>query len=311
MNSKKWMAIGWLLVTILPILYFALSMVILSGEMWAQPSGSFEKRFDTLVDYGIIVNGLCFLLTASYVIYLFATPYVPREKRLLWAVVLLLVNITAMPFFWYWYVWAPIKAPNSSKTESGRWRPNTVPVLLGLGIFSIIPILLLYVGYLQGHAYSYVADAFPASDANNYYNIDAGRVSITKQNHATETISLGEALQVSMSDSSIRFTSSGLTRPLYRSFEIPKTAVHSCSKQCGGSTDYILLLNQMDTQIRIENAKPLLDWCWDNHLPILASSQRREWLYNGVKLPQPDTLVRTLRDRAQFDHAAKQACLGY
>ncbi|NBB81475.1 MAG: hypothetical protein GVY36_18880 [Verrucomicrobia bacterium] len=172
MNFKKWMAIGWLLVTILPILFVPLTMVIVTGDMWGEPSDTFEKRFDTLAHYGVIINGLCLLLTASYIIYLFATPYVPREKRLLWIVVLLVVNLIAMPFFWYWYVWSPMNTKTSSEQDSGRQQPNTVPVLIGLGMVSIIPIVLLYTGYLQGHAYSDIADAFPVRDAGNYDDID-------------------------------------------------------------------------------------------------------------------------------------------
>ena len=311
MKVKKWRAVVWMLLTILPLIYFPLSMVMFTTSMWREPSDSFDKQFDTFFEYGLVLNGLILFLTASYLIYLFATPYVHREKRMLWVVSLLFLNLIAMPFFWYWYVWGPLRNPPRSDTEPVARQSKLVPMLIGVAMLSIIPAVTIVGAYSEGHAYSDIADRFPPTDDDEYVTIPAGRVSISKQNRATRTVSVGDVLDVAVSDTSVRFKPSTVMGVLYRSFEIPAIAVHSCSKQCGGITDYMLLLDTGDTQIAIEEAPAMLEWCWSNKLPILASSQRREWLYNGVPLPDRSALDRALSDRSGYDHAAKQACLGY
>jgi hypothetical protein len=52
---------------------------------------------------------LIWVLIATYIVYLFKTTHVPADKRALWAVVLFLGNMLAMPFFWYLYVWRPLQ----------------------------------------------------------------------------------------------------------------------------------------------------------------------------------------------------------
>jgi hypothetical protein len=48
------------------------------------------------------------VLLVSYIVYLFKTEYVPTDKKALWAVVLFMANMFAMPVFWVLYVWQPI-----------------------------------------------------------------------------------------------------------------------------------------------------------------------------------------------------------
>lgn len=296
MKLKKWLAVVWLLATISPIIYFSLSM---------------ENQFDDFFYFTVVLNGLILFLTVSYLIYLFSTTYVPREKWMLWLVVLLFVNIVAMPFFWYWYVWSPLSSPSAFHTEPHPQQSKLVPILMGLGMFLIITVDTLIGAYSEGHSYPEIADTFPIANGDEHTAIGAGRISISKQKYATRTIWLGDVLDVSVSDKSIRFKPSAIMGLLYRSFEIPSSAVHSCSRQCGGSTDYILLLEKMDLQISIEKASEIIEWCWSNRLPILASSQRREWLYNGADFPDTSTLANTLENRSKYNYAAKQACLGY
>lgn len=51
---------------------------------------------------------------AFYMVYLFRTSHVPRSKRALWAVVLVLGHVFAMPVFWYHYVWKPNRGGGSA-----------------------------------------------------------------------------------------------------------------------------------------------------------------------------------------------------
>ena len=46
-----------------------------------------------------------FALSAYYIIYIFRTDRVPAGKKALWAVVIVLGYVIAMPVFWYLYVW--------------------------------------------------------------------------------------------------------------------------------------------------------------------------------------------------------------
>ncbi len=48
---------------------------------------------------------LTFGLTVFYIVYLFKTDRVRQDKKALWAVVLFLGNVIAMPVFFYLYVW--------------------------------------------------------------------------------------------------------------------------------------------------------------------------------------------------------------
>ncbi|HUT29669.1 MAG TPA: hypothetical protein VMX13_07750 [Sedimentisphaerales bacterium] len=45
------------------------------------------------------------VLLVIYIVYLFRTSRVAQDKKALWAVVLFLGNVIAMPVFWYLYIW--------------------------------------------------------------------------------------------------------------------------------------------------------------------------------------------------------------
>jgi len=57
-----------------------------------------------------------FALLVIYIVHLFNTHRVPQDKKALWAVVLFLGNMIAMPIYWYLYIW---KEPKQSTPEQG------------------------------------------------------------------------------------------------------------------------------------------------------------------------------------------------
>lgn len=59
------------------------------------------KIMNNVSDYSLYVSmlGVVFCL-----FYLFTTPFVPKNKKWLWCVVLLLAHVFAAPFFWYFYI---------------------------------------------------------------------------------------------------------------------------------------------------------------------------------------------------------------
>jgi hypothetical protein len=71
--------------------------LLMIGSSWLVP-------FDQLNGYAQWVFGVGWLITAVFVVYAWAGSAVPIEKRALWIVVLLLANLLALPFFWFWYV---------------------------------------------------------------------------------------------------------------------------------------------------------------------------------------------------------------
>jgi hypothetical protein len=49
------------------------------------------------------------VLLVIYIRHVFKTDRVPQDKKSLWAVVLFLGNVVAMPIYWYLYIWTDLK----------------------------------------------------------------------------------------------------------------------------------------------------------------------------------------------------------
>jgi hypothetical protein len=61
-----------------------------------------------------------FALLIFYIVHVFKTDRVPHDKKALWAVVLFLGNMIAMPVYWYLYIWKePVKSTPGQRTEGG------------------------------------------------------------------------------------------------------------------------------------------------------------------------------------------------
>lgn len=99
--------------TSLPILYlfyfFAviIYMIFIHGKGLG---GNFQIHPALIIIPHLAMMLLIICLLIFYIIYLFKTERVPNDKKTLWAVVLFLGNIFAMPFFWYLYIW---RKPNA------------------------------------------------------------------------------------------------------------------------------------------------------------------------------------------------------
>lgn len=97
--------------TLVPILYLggfvgfwiALALGVVSGQM----KGAVGLEPSTM---GIFIASQCLMsawvvgLLVFYLVDLFRNPNVPAESRTLWAVVLFLGNIVAMPIYWALYL---------------------------------------------------------------------------------------------------------------------------------------------------------------------------------------------------------------
>jgi hypothetical protein len=58
-------------------------------------------------NWGIPTFVVVLLLTTVYLVMAYRSPNVPDDKRTVWAVVLVMVNVISFPVFWYLYVWRP------------------------------------------------------------------------------------------------------------------------------------------------------------------------------------------------------------
>ncbi len=98
------MIIGF--ITLLPFAYmfffFAVMAIAVSGA-GSPNQGSFTFLF--IMHFAVTI--LTWSLIGFYIYCLFKTDHVKQEQKALWAVVLFLGNILAMPVFWYLYIWKP------------------------------------------------------------------------------------------------------------------------------------------------------------------------------------------------------------
>ena len=116
---------GWPVLYLFLFMGFAVTTVFWMGRAGGQGGeqpGGMPIAFGLLfaAHFGTIL--LVFVLLVFYVVYLFKTDRVPQEKKALWAVVLFLGNMAAMPVFFYIYVW-PDEWPeplSGSRTSPAR-----------------------------------------------------------------------------------------------------------------------------------------------------------------------------------------------
>ncbi len=81
-----------------------------------RPPDQFFREFNTIFRIHMLVMALMLGLTVFYIVHVFRTDRVPADKKALWAVVLFLGNLLAMPFYWYFYMWP--KAEDGSRLTS-------------------------------------------------------------------------------------------------------------------------------------------------------------------------------------------------
>lgn len=114
--------------SIWPILYILLLFALVASSfVWmsrtdaaqtgpsAGPPAVFAVLFAGHLATILVILGLF----AFYIVYLFKTDRVPPEKKGLWAAMLFLGTMIAMPVFFYLYVW-PDEWPRSSRGRPAR-----------------------------------------------------------------------------------------------------------------------------------------------------------------------------------------------
>jgi len=94
---------------------------------------------------------------------------------------------------------------------------------------------------------------------------------------------------------------------------IPKGAVLACSKTCFGDTNWEanLLIVRTGTQISVPNGGELMEWCWNNRIPMVSGNDRRQWLYNNKVLSVGQKYPEQFASREKYEMQKKMSCLGY
>ena len=60
---------------------------------------------DRMEQWGMIAGIWILILIIVYIVYLYKTHDIPRNKRSFWACALFVGNIVVMPYFWYQHIW--------------------------------------------------------------------------------------------------------------------------------------------------------------------------------------------------------------
>lgn len=88
---------------LLPIIYMIFFFVSIGSSVGSRNGA--PDDFELLFRLHLATMALIFAQLIFYIIYLFRTQRVPQGKKALWAVVLFMGNMIAIPIFWFLYVW--------------------------------------------------------------------------------------------------------------------------------------------------------------------------------------------------------------
>lgn len=142
-NANKSLAIILAIFTAWPYLLFGFGMLIevmgLIPESAVEPPPIFVLLMALICLTPIVVVAVL----GVYLVYLFTRPNLTMDKKLVWAVILVVGHIFAMPVFWYLHIW---KSPPSVPMQAASrfsvlvFAPLSIALLLPLAY--IFPLVL-------------------------------------------------------------------------------------------------------------------------------------------------------------------------
>ncbi len=89
--------------TLWPLAYMALFLLSFVGM--ATGGGQPLLRFEALFVLHLLTMVWMVGLMVFYIVYLFKTERVSQDKKVLWAIVLFMGHVIAMPIFFWLYIW--------------------------------------------------------------------------------------------------------------------------------------------------------------------------------------------------------------
>ena len=116
---KKTTKILLLIGTLWPVVYMFVFMGFFFFEFMTiqnQPSGGPPTGFFIFFGLHLFTMMWMMALTVIYIVNIFRNERVTQDKKALWAVVIFLGNMIAMPIYWYLYIWKEPAPPEQLST---------------------------------------------------------------------------------------------------------------------------------------------------------------------------------------------------
>ena len=97
----------------------------------------------------------------------------------------------------------------------------------------------------------------------------------------------------------------------HRDLSLPASAISGCSMTCFGMDDKNadLLFEDQGVKVSFGAAPEMVDWCWQEGLPMLSGESVRGWQYSGRALPAKAEYSQV--DKEEYEQQANSACTGY
>jgi len=120
--------------TLWPFLYMIIFFVFIFSTILFMPGKQGPDGFPIMFAFIFALHLLTILLTMGLTVYfivdVFRNARVDKDKKVLWAVVIFLGNMIAMPIYWYLYIWKePAVAANPlpgqlNSVNTSAWTNN-------------------------------------------------------------------------------------------------------------------------------------------------------------------------------------------
>lgn len=97
--------------TVWPILYMFIFIIFIFSMVLFLPSGETSSTsgppvwFFAIFPIHFLTILWIWVLVIIYIVDVFRNDRVPKDKQVLWLIVILLGGIIAMPIYWYLYIW--------------------------------------------------------------------------------------------------------------------------------------------------------------------------------------------------------------
>jgi hypothetical protein len=120
---KKTNKILLAIATIWPFIYMIFFFLVIFSSFFFMPrdgssdGGAFPALFLIIFPLHFLTMLLIMGLTVFYIVNVFRNERVEKDKKVLWAVVLFMGNMIAMPIYWYLYIWQDGKEPSLASNE--------------------------------------------------------------------------------------------------------------------------------------------------------------------------------------------------
>jgi hypothetical protein len=100
---RRWLLLAATLWPVVYVLFFFVVVAIAAAAGGGDPDGELPVPFALLITLHLLTMLIIFALLAIYMVDVFRNPDLPEDRRVLWAVVIFLGSVFAMPVYWWLY----------------------------------------------------------------------------------------------------------------------------------------------------------------------------------------------------------------